>query len=195
MKTVPKFVARSVRRTKTPAKLNIRLKVTGRRLDGYHELVSVMVPITLCDLLEVRLTRRRGIELSCTGYQVPQDENNLVYKAARSYFSKTGFPKGVFIRITKNIPVAAGMGGGSSDAAATLLSFNEMWESPLSMEGLHDLAAGLGADVPFFLYGRPSLARGIGDILEPLQNWPELWYVVITPTLRFRRLGFTGILN
>lgn len=177
------FLTTSIRRIKTPAKLNIRLKVTGLRPDGYHDLVSVMVPIGLFDLLEVVLTRRGDIELSCRGYHVPQDENNLAYKAARSFFSKTGLAMGVFIRIIKNIPVAAGMGGGSSDAAATLLSLNQMCSMPLSMEGLHSLASELGADVPFFLYCRPSLAKGIGDILEPLAEWPEVWYVVVTPHL------------
>lgn len=179
-----KFVNQSIQRIKTPAKLNIRLKVTGRRPDGYHELVSVMVPIDLFDLLEIRATRTGGIELACSGLPVPRDESNLIIKAARSFFLKTGHQEGVSIRLVKSIPVAAGMGGGSSDAAATLLTLNEMRGRPLSKEALHDMALRLGADVPFFLYCRPSLARGIGDILEPLPGWPKLWYVVVTPRLQ-----------
>ena len=177
-------VSTSIRRTKTPAKLNIRLKVTGRRPDGYHELVSVMVPIDLFDLLEITATRTGGIELACSGLPVPRDESNLVYKAAQSFFLKTGHQEGLFIKLVKNIPIATGMGGGSSDAAATLLTLNEMRGRPLSKEALHDMALRLGADVPFFLYCRPSLARGVGDILEPLPNWPKLWYVVVTPRLQ-----------
>lgn len=184
MNPEPKFVNKSIQRTKTPAKLNIRLKVTGRRPDGYHDLVSIMVPVDLFDLLEITATPRWGVELACSGLPVPQDETNLVSRAVGAFFSRTGHEQGLLIRLVKNIPVAAGMGGGSSDAAATLLSLNEMWGRPLSPKALHDIAAGLGADVPFFLYCRPSLARGIGDLLEPLRNWPKRWYVVVTPPLQ-----------
>ena len=167
-------------RIEAPAKLNTRLKVTGRRSDGYHELVTVMVPITLFDLLELTVVSE-GIRIQCEGFHVPDDENNLVWKAARSFLSKTGVEEGVSVRLRKSIPVAAGMGGGSSDAAATLLSLNEMWGRPLSSSDLHAIAAALGADVPFFLNCTPSLARGIGEILEPLKNWPDCWYVIVTP--------------
>lgn len=178
-----KSVKKSIQRIKTPAKLNIRLKVTGRRPDGYHELVSIMVPVDLFDLLEITATPGRNADLACSGLPVPRDETNLVSRAAGAFFSRTGREQGLFIRLVKNIPVAAGMGGGSSDAAATLLSLNEMWGHPLSLKALHEIAAGLGADVPFFLYCRPSLATGIGDLLEPLPNWPKRWYVVVAPRL------------
>lgn len=170
-------------RIETPAKLNIRLKVTGRRKDGYHDLVSIMVPIDLSDLLEVSVIRERRIDLTCEGFPVPSDEGNLVARAARSFLAETGFSGGVFVKLRKNIPVAAGMGGGSSDAAATLLALNDIFEHPLSASQLHGIAAQLGADVPFFLYCRPSLARGIGEILEPLKQWPKIWYVVVSPRL------------
>lgn len=166
-----------------PAKLNIHLKITGRRPDGYHELVSIMVPIDLFDLLEITVTRASRIGVVCEGFPVPVDENNLVFKAASSFLSETGFQKGASIKLVKRIPVAAGMGGGSSDAAATLLALNEMWGKPFSLEKLHDFARQLGADVPFFLYCKPALARGIGDVLEPLKSWPRRWYVIITPPL------------
>ena len=169
--------------TRAPAKLNLRLKVTGRRSDGYHELISIMVPIDLFDLLELTVVPQ-GIKLECEGLQVPADESNLVYQAAQSFLSRTGVQKGISIKLIKNIPVAAGMGGGSSDAAATLLTLNEIWSMPLSLSGMHDLATQLGADVPFFLYSRPSLAKGIGEILEPLKKWPKYWYVIVTPPLR-----------
>ena len=171
----------TVFRTKAPAKLNIRLKVTGRRPNGYHELVSIMVPIDLFDDLELKRKPDGGIKLDSTGIHVPTDENNLVYRAAGSFFSRTGFREEVFIKLIKKIPVAAGMGGGSSDAAATLLALNDMWKKPLSSTKMHELAMELGADVPFFLEGKPSLASGIGEILEPLKTWPECWYVIVHP--------------
>ena len=166
---------------KAPAKLNLRLKVTGLRRDGYHELVSVMIPIDLFDLLEFEDIRERGIRLVCEGKKVPRDETNLVHRAARSFFSRTGIREGVAIKLIKNIPVSAGMGGGSSDAAAVLLALNEMWSRPLSFAELHKVAVELGADVPFFLIGKPCLARGIGEILEPLKTWPKCWYIIVRP--------------
>ncbi len=168
----------------TPAKLNVRLKITGRRPDGFHELVTIMIPVDISDFLELHILDSKGIEISCKGYPVPADKNNLVYRAARSFLDKAEIKKGVSIKLMKNIPVAAGLGGGSSDAAATLLILNEIHSNPLSIAELHDLATKIGADVPFFLYCRPSLATGIGDILEPLKAWPEFWYVIITPPIR-----------
>jgi 4-diphosphocytidyl-2-C-methyl-D-erythritol kinase len=170
-------------RIKAPAKLNIRLKVTGRRPDGYHELVSIMIPIDLFDLLELTVDPGWGIKLACEGTQLPNDESNLAFRAAQSFFSRTGIREAVSIKLIKNVPVAAGMGGGSSDAAATLLALNEMWSRPLSLPEMHDLAIGLGADVPFFLEGKPCLARGIGEILEPLDSWPKCWFVVVRPPI------------
>jgi 4-diphosphocytidyl-2-C-methyl-D-erythritol kinase len=143
-----------------------------------------MVPIDLFDLLELSVIGKRGIELSCEGFRVPTDENNLAYQAALSFLSKARIEKGVSIKLTKNIPVAAGLGGGSSDAAATLLTLNEIWSQPLSLSQLHTIAVQLGADVPFFLYSEPSLATGIGEILEPLKKWPKLWYVIVTPPIQ-----------
>lgn len=180
---------------KTPAKLNIRLKVTGRRPDGYHDLVSVMVPVTVFDDLEFRVLDEERIRLSCDGFEVPADEDNLVWRAASAFFSRAGLQGGVSISLKKGIPVAAGMGGGSSDAAATLLALNDMWSRPLSLEDLHPIATRLGADVPFFLLGRPSLARGIGEILEPIREWPPTWYVIVTPRLEISTAWVYGQLK
>jgi 4-diphosphocytidyl-2-C-methyl-D-erythritol kinase len=170
-------------RAKAPAKLNIRLKITGRRADGYHELVSIMVPVDLFDLLEFRRIPGGNIVLSCKGIPLPDGEDNLVYRTARSFYARTGVREGVSIELVKKIPVAAGMGGGSSDAATTLMALNELWSRPLSESELHQLSIELGADVPFFLVGKPSLARGIGEILEPLETWPGCWFVIVRPPL------------
>lgn len=169
---------------RTPAKLNLRLKVTGVRPDGYHDLVSLMVPVDLFDELAIRLSGSLESTLACRGYDVPVDETNLVLKAVRSFQTETGQRAGVSITLQKSIPVSAGLGGGSSDAAATLLSLNEMLGRPLSSDGLQKIAARLGADVPFFLQARPAIARGIGEILEPLDRWPQHWYVIVAPPLQ-----------
>lgn len=168
---------------KSPAKLNIRLKITGRRSDGYHELVSIMVPLRLFDILEMELSSAGGHKISCSGYKVPEDESNLALRAAIAFFSKTGIGAGLNIRLKKNIPVAAGLGGGSSNAAAVLKFLNKQYSNPLSGADLHSLALSLGADVPFFLYCQPSIARGIGEKLEPIINFPELWFIIITPLI------------
>jgi len=168
---------------KAPAKLNIRLKVIGRRSDGYHDLVSIMIPVDLFDLLDVEFIPE-GVRFSCRGIDLPDDESNLVVRAARAFFARTQLGRGISIRLEKRIPVAAGMGGGSSDAAATLLLLNRMCSNPLSPEDLRDAARSLGADVPFFLACKPSLAMGIGEILEPIATWPEFWYVIVTPPIR-----------
>ena len=141
---------------KAPAKLNIRLKVTGRRPDGYHDLVSIMVPIDVFDVLKMQGIPE-GVVFSSRGLKVPGDERNLVVKAAKAFFDKTGLNKGVSIRLDKRIPVAAGMGGGSSDAAAVLLLLNQVCSEPLSREDLRATARDLGADVPFFLASKASL--------------------------------------
>ena len=142
-----------------------------------------MVPIDLFDDIEL-YPITVGVRLSCRGFDVPEDESNLVHKAARAFFSRTGIEKGISIKLLKNIPVAAGMGGGSSDAAATLLALNAIYSHLLSSGELHNLAIQLGADVPFFLYNRPSLITGIGEILKPLKDWPKFWYVIVTPPFK-----------
>ncbi len=163
-----------------PAKINVILKVTGRRHDGYHNLFSIMVPVDLCDTIYIS-RGSRGIHLGCKGREIPTDKENLVWRACEEFFSQTGGHPEVNIAIEKKIPVAAGLGGGSSDAAGTLVGLNKMYGNPLDQAKLHRIARGLGADVPFFLSPYPSVATGIGDILEPIENWPKFWYVIVTP--------------
>jgi 4-diphosphocytidyl-2-C-methyl-D-erythritol kinase len=178
-----------------PAKLNLRLKITGRRPDGYHDLVSIMVPVSLYDRIELQTTSRNLITISCEGFSAPADKENLACRAAQAFFAHTGIDHGLSIKLTKNIPVAAGLGGGSSDAACVLKALNQIWSCPLSVRELAGLALGLGADVPFFLSEKPCIVRGIGEILEPIENWPELWYVIVTPPIRVSTAWVYGNLD
>lgn len=165
-----------------PAKLNLLLKITGQRIDGYHELVSVLVPVALYDKLKISKLER-GLKVYWSGRELPKGQNNLVNRAAISFFEKTGIRKGAKITAIKKIPVSSGLGGGSSDAAATLKGLNQLWGNSLSSRDLERLALSLGADVPFFLLQRPSIARGIGEILQPMKSFPSFWYVIVSPSL------------
>jgi len=165
-----------------PAKLNLMLKITGQRVDGYHELVSILVPVALYDKLTIS-KQEKGIEVYWSGRELPKGQNNLVNRAAASFFEKAGIRKGARITAIKEIPLASGLGGGSSDAAATMKGLNQLWGSPLSNGDLEGLALSLGADVPFFLLQRPAIARGIGEILEPIRDFPSFWYVIVSPKL------------
>lgn len=164
----------------TPAKLNLILKIRGRRADGYHELMSLMVPVSVVDRLTFR-AGPPGIHLTCHNLPVPENEGNLVFRAAKAFFSRTRRRPCLTISLTKNIPVAAGLGGGSSDGAATLKVLNNLYGHPLDAGELAETALALGADVPFFLSNLPSIARGVGEQLEPVPDWPEYWYVIATP--------------
>jgi 4-diphosphocytidyl-2-C-methyl-D-erythritol kinase len=162
-----------------PAKVNLYLRVVGRRPDGYHELVTVMQPLTLADELTVTLAGE-GISLTCDGPELPQGEDNLVWRAARQFQEETGLTPGVRLSLAKRIPVAAGLGGGSSDAAGTLLALNELAGKPLSQGHLHRLASHLGADVPFFLAREPAVGRGTGTQLSAVTLLPY-WYLLVNP--------------
>lgn len=161
-----------------PAKVNLFLAVTGRRPDGYHELESLFCPLTLSDRLDLDFNGR-GISLSCDHPGIPTDDANLAWRAAARFFRETGIPPNLSIRLEKRIPVAAGLGGGSTDAAAVLKALNRRFGHPLSPDGLHRLAAGLGADVPFFLRAVPAWASGVGDRLEPVRGLPPRWVILL----------------
>lgn len=163
-----------------PAKINLFLHVLGKRADGYHDIVSLMQQITIHDELTF-IPRSRDIILKCPNSDLPTSEDNLIFRAAKSIFSYTGYSSGVEITLIKNIPQAAGLGGGSSDAAITLLSLNEMCRLGLKKPQLLKLGAKLGADVPFFIFGNSALAAGIGDKLKAVKNVPKLNIVLINP--------------
>jgi 4-diphosphocytidyl-2-C-methyl-D-erythritol kinase len=164
-----------------PAKVNLYLRVVGRRPDGYHELVTVMQPLTLADTLTVTLAGA-GISLRCDRPDLPQGKENLVWRAVRQFQEETGLAPGVSLSLSKRIPVAAGLGGGSSDAAGTLLALNELAGKPLLVGDLHRLASRLGADVPFFLSREPAVGRGTGIQLSPVTLLPY-WYLLVNPGL------------
>jgi 4-diphosphocytidyl-2-C-methyl-D-erythritol kinase len=169
---------------KAPAKINARLEITGKRPDGYHDLFSIMIPVELFDHIDIRLNNSGQISIKSSGFLVPDNPTNLVYRAAKIFYDRAEIEnKGVEIGLNKNIPVAAGLGGGSSDAASTLLALNELNSFPLTENDLLQLALSLGADVPFFIKAVPSIATGVGEILEPIPKWPGFWYLIITPQI------------
>lgn len=176
-------------------KINLWLEVLRRRGDGYHDLSSLMLPIEVHDLLEVELCRGPGIKVRCDHPKVPSDERNLTWKAADLYLRTIGSGEGVQIHLAKRIPVAAGLGGGSSNAASVLIALNGFFGDALEAEALHTLAATLGADVPFFLRGRPALATGIGDRLEEVLGVPDYPLVLINPPLEVSTAWVYGSLQ
>lgn len=176
-----------------PAKINLFLRVMRKRPDGYHDLASVMQQISIFDELACSLSPK-GIALSCPGTDLPTDEKNLVYRAARTLFEHTGYSGGVTMALDKQIPTAAGLGGGSSDAAATLLALNDLCSLGLSKAELMKLGVKLGADVPFFIFGSTAFASGIGDRLQALENTPKLSMVLINPPFPFPQKRFTKTL-
>jgi len=162
------------------AKINLYLDVICRRPDGYHNIETVFQTIDLCDILQVELTPS-GIEVACDDPAVPADESNLACRAFLGIKGATDYDGGVRISIEKNIPPGSGFGGGSSNAAATLVALNRMLEAGITIERLQGIAHGLGADVPFFLTGGLAAAWGIGDRIEPLPPLPKAAIVVAIP--------------
>ncbi len=153
----------------SPAKLNLFLYIVGRRPDGYHDLISLMVPVDLCDRIRIRFGGR-GIRVACSDARVPVDGSNLAVRAAATIQKHLGKRDALRIDIEKHIPVGGGLGGGSSNAASVLLALNHHYGHPLAVDQLAAIGKGIGADVPFFIFGKPALATGIGECLTP---WPS----------------------
>ena len=158
---------------KSPCKVNLILNILGKRADGFHELETVMQPVNVCD--EMIFERAgAGLQLTCSNPELPCDSKNLVHRAATAFLAAAKIPDGVKIHLQKNLPLAGGIGGGSANAAVTFSALNELFGSPLPLEKLHELAAALGSDVPFFLYDKPALATGRGEKVLTLENFPAL---------------------
>jgi 4-diphosphocytidyl-2-C-methyl-D-erythritol kinase len=162
-----------------PAKLNLFLHVTGRRADGYHELQTLFQLIDLCDTITIAVRADGRIERPVGPASVPP-EADLTLRAARALQQQTGATLGADLRVRKRIPQGAGLGGGSSDAATTLLALNELWDCRLSLDQLALIGLPLGADVPVFIRGSSAWAEGVGERLTPVTLAPA-WYVIIYP--------------
>ena len=167
---------------RAPAKVNLHLKIIRKRADGYHEISTIFQKVGLFDELTLQKTAAPGIRLTVDNQTVPSDRTNLVYKAAELIMGHCGADWGVDIKLCKRIPVGAGLGGGSSDAAATLVGLNRLFDLGLSLQNLQKLALKLGADVPFFLTPWPTAcATGVGEILQQARLRPKLWFVIVFP--------------
>ena len=165
-----------------PAKINLSLRVLGRRSDGFHEIETFIAPISLCD--EIKIEQRSGkqeIAFRCHDPSVPKGEDNIVVRAANAFFEETKITSGVSIALKKTIPHGAGLGGGSSDAASTLLALNELFETNLPREALAKMAEMIGSDVPFFIFQSAAVCKGRGDLVTPTRLREQLSVLLLKP--------------
>ncbi|WP_164670618.1 4-(cytidine 5'-diphospho)-2-C-methyl-D-erythritol kinase [Virgibacillus doumboii] len=168
---------------RAPAKINLSLDILGKRDDGYHEVEMIMTTVDLADRVELYAIEEDTIEVSADNQYVPNDERNLAYKAALAFKNKYQLTNGVHIEIEKNIPVSAGLGGGSSDAAAVLRGLNRMWSVGASLDELAELGAGLGSDVPFCVHSTTAIGTGRGEKVRELDSPPRCYAVLAKPNI------------
>ncbi len=165
----------------SPAKINLFLHVIQKRPDGYHDIFSLMCPVSVYDSISFEFTGQ-AIRVTCDHPDVPEDESNLAFRAAVLFSEKIGNRSlGLMMKIDKNIPVAAGLGGGSSNAATVLKVLNKHYSEPFSMGQLQKMGLAIGADVPFFLLGKPAIASGIGETLDVYDHWFDFKVVLVYP--------------
>ncbi|MDE6875928.1 MAG: 4-(cytidine 5'-diphospho)-2-C-methyl-D-erythritol kinase [Lachnospiraceae bacterium] len=168
---------------KAYAKINLGLDVLHKRPDGYHEVRMVMQTIRLFDKLIIKMTHTPGIAIKTNLSYLPCDENNLIYRAASLFFKATNEKPGIHVTLDKHIPVAAGLAGGSSDAAATLTALNELYHTGFSLAELQEFGVRLGADVPYCLLQGAALSEGIGELLTPLPAPPSAYCLIVKPPI------------
>ncbi|WP_168123366.1 4-(cytidine 5'-diphospho)-2-C-methyl-D-erythritol kinase [Paenibacillus sp. HB172176] len=180
---------------KAPAKINLLLDVLRKRDDGYHEVEMIMTMVDLADRLEMEELPRDTIIISSQVGYIPLDEKNLAFQAARLIKERYNVSKGVYIHLDKKIPVAAGLAGGSSDAAATLRGLNKLWGLGISTEELSELGSELGSDVPFCVKGGTAIARGRGEKLEMIAAPPQCWVVLAKPPINVSTADVYGRLR
>lgn len=168
---------------KAPAKINLALDVLHKRNDGYHEVKMVMTTIDLADHLHLTLLEDDQIQIESTSGMIPSDKRNLAYKAAELLKQRFAVKQGCNIEISKKVPVAAGLAGGSSDCAAALRGLNELWQLGLSIDELATLGAEIGSDVAFCVYGGTAVATGRGEIIEPIASPAPAWVILAKPSL------------
>ena len=166
------------------AKINLGLRVHGRRPDGYHEITTVFQTVSLHDRLAFQTLPGGRLELACSDPEIPTDESNLVMRAASALRERYGVRGGARVELEKVIPAGGGLGGGSSDAAVTLLALAKLWEIETDARSLAEIGARLGADVPFFLTGGTALGTGTGTEIRPLEDAPKMHLVVVTPGVK-----------
>jgi len=165
-----------------PAKINLSLKVCGRRDDGFHEIETLIAPIKLCDQIEiVERSSACEIEFHCDDPSVPAGDDNLILRAVKSFFAATKVTRAVSIDLKKRIPHGAGLGGGSSDAASTLLALDKLFETNLPREALAKIAETIGSDVPFFIFESAAMCRGRGELVTPLRLKDKLSLLLLKP--------------
>jgi 4-diphosphocytidyl-2-C-methyl-D-erythritol kinase len=165
-----------------PAKINFSFKIKGRRPDGFHEIETLMAPISLADRITIERAGEEGeIRFSCDDPSVPAGDDNLVVRAAKLFRQAMGITTGITITLEKKIPHGAGLGGGSSDAASTLLGLDELFGAKLGQEKLLNLAAQLGSDIPFFLVGSAAVCRGRGEIVTPISLETRFQLALLKP--------------
>jgi 4-diphosphocytidyl-2-C-methyl-D-erythritol kinase len=164
-----------------PAKINLSLRILGKRPDGFHEIKTLIAPIVLADQIEISHAADERIGFLCNDPEIPGGTDNLCVKAAEAFLATTGLDHGIRISLMKKIPHGAGLGGGSSDAAAVLKGLNELFDHPLVTGELHQIASMLGSDVPFFLHDGPAWSRGRGEILEEAPPLPARTILLIKP--------------
>src|SRR5438874_3021910 len=165
----------------SPAKINPSLKILGRRDDGFHEIETLIAPITLCDEIEVHKSDSERIEFRCDDPSVPTADDNLVVRATKALFEETKLKSGVSIELKKKIPHGAGLGGGSSDAASTLLALNQIFETKLTRDELAKLGSTVGSDIPFFIFESTAICRGRGELVTPIQSREKLLILLLKP--------------
>jgi len=164
-----------------PAKINLSLKILGRRSDGFHEIETLIAPVTLCDEIEISKSNSKQIEFHCDDPSVPMGDDNLIVRAAKSFFAATKLKSAVLIEVKKKIPHGAGLGGGSSDAASTLLALNELFGTKLPREALAKMAETIGSDVPFFIFQSPALCKGRGELVTAVKLKGKLSLLLLKP--------------
>jgi 4-diphosphocytidyl-2-C-methyl-D-erythritol kinase len=165
-----------------PAKVNFSLKILGRRNDGFHELDTLIVPISLYDSIGIDKRPEKGIKFRCDDPTVPQGDDNLVVRAAKAFFETTKIDPAVSIELKKKIPHGAGLGGGSSDAASVLLALDDLFKTELSREALAEMAEPLGSDVPFFLFQSAAICKGHGEMVMPVKLQRQFSILLLKPT-------------
>lgn len=170
-----------------PAKINLFLEVTGNRSDGYHNIVTVMQAVNLYDELEIRPTKGT-FDIICNSHKVPRDETNIIYKAVTTLQKLLNLKNSVVVKLKKRIPIGSGLGGGSSDASATILALNKLFALNLTLDYMSKIALEIGADIPFFLRNSSiALVKGKGEIVKPLNIYNKMYFVLVCP----RKKNFT----